>query len=180
MRILIVYDTVYGSTAQIAAWIAERLEGFADVAVTVSRVSESTDLADYDAVIIGSPIYRNDQILQSIKDFATKNKEALTEKKVGIFVVALDTGGAYYFGRSIGGLEYLREFAALFVKPPIYGKVLGGELVPTRLSAEDRESLLNFYRGVMQMEVAEVPYRCNMDKLEVWEYATRFYRYANR
>jgi hypothetical protein len=97
---------------------------------------------------------------------------------VGIFVVALDTGGAYYFGRLTGGLEYLKEFAGLFVKPPVYGKVLGGEQIPTRLSAEDRESLLNFYRRVMGTD--EIPYRYNMDKLKVWEYAARFYRYANR
>lgn len=180
MRILIIYDTVYGSTAQIAGWIAERLEGFAEVTVTVAKVSEAPDLADYDAVIIGSPIYRSDQILESIKGFVAKNKEALAEKKVGIFVVALDTDGAYYFGRFIGGPEYLKEFAALFAQPPIYGKVLGGELVPTRLSAEDREILLNFYRRVKGMEVDEVPYRCSMDKSEVWEYAARFYRYANR
>ena len=178
MRVLIVYDTVYGSTAQIAGWIAERLQGFANVAATVSRVSENPNLADYDAVIIGSPIYRNDQILKSIKDFVTENKTAMAEKKVGIFVVALDTGGAYYFGRLTGGLEYLREFAALFAKLPIYGKVLGGEQIPTKLSAEDRESLLNFYRRVMGSY--EIPYRYNMDKPKVWEYAARFYRYANR
>ena len=178
MRVLIVYDTVYGSTGQIAGWIAERLNGFADVAATVARVSESPDLVDCDTVIIGSPIYRKDQILESIKNFVAKNNAALAEKKVGLFVVALDTGGAYYFGRLTGGLEHLKEFAALFATPPLYGKVLGGEQIPTRLSAEDRESLLNFYRRVMGTD--EIPYRYNMDKPKVWEYATRFYRYANR
>ena len=178
MRVLIVYDTVYGSTAQIAGWIAEKLEDFEDTAVTVSRITENPNLEDCDVVIIGSPIYRNDQILESIKNFVAENKEALAEKKVGLFVVALDTGGAYYFGRLTGGLEYLKEFAGLFAKPPLYGKVLGGEQIPTRLSAEDRESLLNFYRRVMGTD--EIPYRYNMDKPKVWEYATRFYRYANR
>lgn len=72
----------------------------------------------------------------------------------------------------------MKEFAGLFVKPPVYGKVLGGEQIPTRLSAEDRENLLNFYRRVMGTD--EIPYRYNMDKLKVWEYAARFYRYANR
>ena len=177
MHVLVVYDTVYGSTGQIAGWIAERLNGFADVAATAARVSENPNLADYDVVIIGSPIYRNDRILESIKGFVTKNNAALAEKKVGIFVVALDTGGAYYFGRLTGGLEYLKEFAGLFAKPPVYGKVLGGEQIPTRLSAEDRESLLNFYRRMMGTD--EIPYHYNMDKPRVWEYATRFYRYAN-
>ncbi len=172
MRVLVVYDTVYGSTAQIAGWMAERLNGFAAVAATVSRFSENPNLADYEAVIIGSPIYRNDQILESIKDFVTKNNTALAQKKVGIFVVALDTGGAYYFGRLTGGLEHLKKFAALFAKSPIYGKVLGGEQVPTKLSLKDRESLVNFYRRVMGSD--EVPYRYSMNKLKVWEYATRF------
>ncbi len=179
MRTLITYDTVYGSTAQVAAWIGERLEGFNDMEdVTVTRIGEDFDLSAYDMVIIGSPIYRNDQILESVTAFVTKNKEILAEKKVGIFVVALDIGGAYYFGRFTGGLEYLKEFAALFAKPPIYGKVLGGEQIPTRLSAEDRESLLNFYRRVMGSD--EIPYRYSMDKPKVWEYAARFYKYANR
>ena len=56
----------------------------------------------------------------------------------------------------------------------------GGEQVPTRLSTEDREKLLGFYRQVRGMDVDEVPYRYNMDKPKVWEYATRFYGYANR
>ncbi len=178
MRVLVIYDTVYGSTAQIASWIGERLEGFKDVTVTVSKVSEHPDPANYDAVIIGSPIYRKDQILESVKNFVVENKETLAKKKVGLFIVALDTAGAYLRGKPHGGLEHLREFAALFSAPPVYGKVLGGEQIPTRLSAEDRDSLLNFYRQVM--DLGEIPYRYSMDKPKVWEYATRFYRYANR
>ncbi|MCI2424966.1 flavodoxin domain-containing protein [Candidatus Acetothermia bacterium] len=180
MHILIVYDTVYGSTAQVASWIGERLEGCKDVTATVARISERFDLSDYDAVIIGSPIYRNDQILDTVKEFVLQHKERLSEKKVGIFIVALDTGGAYYRGRTIGGIKDLESFAALFDTPPIYGKVLGGEQVPTRLSDEDRRLLLGFYRKIMGMEIDDVPYRYSMDKEGVWQYAERFYRYASR
>ncbi len=178
MRALIVYDTVYGSTAQVAGWIGERLEGCQETSVTVVRVTEKFDLADYDTVLVGSPIYLKDQILDSITNFVSENKEILAEKKVGIFVVALDTAGSYLRGKPHGGLEHLREFAALFDAPPIYGKVLGGEQIPTRLSDEDKEKLLGFYQQIMGAD--EIPYRYSMDKPKVWEYAERFHRFSNR
>ncbi len=183
MRILITYDSVYGSTEQVAGWIGERLAGFSGVDVHVARITateKKIDVAKYDGVIIGSPIYRNDQILETVKEFVLQNKDPLSEKKVGIFIVALDTGGAYYRGRTIGGIKYLESFAELFAAPPLYGKVLGGEQVPTRLSDEDRKLLLGFYRKIMGMEIDEVPYRYSMDKEGVWQYAERFYRYASR
>ena len=180
MRALIIYDTVYGSTAQVAGWIGERLAGCENTTATVARVSEKFDLADYDTVLIGSPIYRKDQILDSITNFVVENKETLAEKKVGIFIVALDIAGAYLRGKPHGGLEHLKEFSALFAAPPIYGKMLGGEQVPTRLSDEDRKLLLGFYRKIMGMEIDEVPYRYSMDKEGVWQYAERFYCYASR
>lgn len=178
MRCLIVYDTVYGSTAQIARWIAERLEGFDGVEATVRRVSEDVDLANHDAVIIGSPIYRDDRILGTVKDFVAKNQEELARKAVGIFVVALDVAGAYFRGRVMGGVEYLRAFAELFAAPPIYGKVLGGNLVPPRLTSEDREGLRDFYRRVRATE--DIPYRTALDQEAAWEFAARFFHYASR
>jgi menaquinone-dependent protoporphyrinogen IX oxidase len=173
---------VYGSTEQVAVSISERLTGFSGVDVTLSRIATTENkisVAEYDGVIIGSPIYRNDQILDTVKEFVLQNKEELSEKKVGIFIVALDVSGAYYRGRSIGGVKYLESFAELFSAPPVYGKVLGGEQVPTRLSDEDRKLLLGFYRNIMGMKIDDVPYRYSMDKEGAWQYAERFYRYAN-
>ncbi|MCD5415786.1 flavodoxin domain-containing protein, partial [Candidatus Bipolaricaulota bacterium] len=145
---------------------------------TVARVSEEFDLADYDTVLIGSPIYRKDQILDSITDFVTGNKETLAGKKVGIFIVALDVAGSYLRGKPHGGLEHLKEFADLFAEPPIYGKMLGGEQVPTRLSSEDKEKLLGFYKQVLGAD--KIPYRYTMDKPKVWEYAERFHMFTTR
>ncbi|MCD5408894.1 flavodoxin domain-containing protein [Candidatus Bipolaricaulota bacterium] len=178
MRCLIVYDTVYGSTAQIARWIAERLEGFPGAEVEVARVGEAPSPEGYEAVLVGGPIHRGDQVLESVREYVREYREELAQKAVGIFVVALDVAGAYFRGRVMGGVEYLRAFAELFAAPPIYGKVLGGNLVPPRLTSEDREGLRDFYRRVRATK--DIPYRTALDQGAAWEFAARFFHYASR
>lgn len=178
MNVLVVYDTVYGSTAEIAEWLGERLSGIEGTCATVARVDEAPGLADFDAVILGSPIYRNDTILPTIASYVKGHASTLAAKKVGIFVVALDPTGAYYCGRTIGGVHYLEPFAALFSVPPLYGRVLGGEQIPTRLSPEDRASLDRFYKKVKGLD--RIPHRYAMEKPKVWEFADRFLRLVHR
>lgn len=172
MNLLILYDSVYGSTEEIACWIEERISEKEGITATTSRVNVAPRLDAFDAILLGSPIYRDDRILPAMSTYVQENAEALLDKEVGIFVVSLDPVGALFFGRLIGGVSYLQPFADLFIASPIYGRVLGGELIPSRLSDEDRESLLGFYQEVKGLE--DIPNRYSMDKPKVWEFVDCF------
>lgn len=55
-RILVTYGTKHGSTAEIAAHIGERLTS-ADFDTDVLHANLGIDIAKYDAVVVGSPMY---------------------------------------------------------------------------------------------------------------------------
>ncbi len=61
-RVLIIYDTRYGSTKTIAEWIAEGAASIGHVAVAVQNVAEA-DPRDFDFIVIGSPIYEEHRYL---------------------------------------------------------------------------------------------------------------------
>lgn len=86
-RILVAYATKHETTREIADAVAATLrEGGLDVeAVPVGRV---TEIAGYDAVVIGSPIYMG-KILKEAKQFVDRFAGALQEKPVAAFVVGM-------------------------------------------------------------------------------------------
>ncbi len=77
-RVLIAYDTKYGSTERIAQWIAEGIaeRGTNDVSVDVKNVLNVT-VVNYDGVVIGSPIY-DDEPLYSVIAFLDAQRDANT------------------------------------------------------------------------------------------------------
>ena len=91
-RVLIIYDTRYGSTKTIAEWIAEGAasRGHADVAV--QNVAEA-DPRGFDLIVIGSPIYE-EHPLPSVVNFLVANRDRLSDKDVALFVVCVDYGTA--------------------------------------------------------------------------------------
>ncbi len=56
MKILVAYATTHGSTAEIAKFIGQILAEH-DAQVTVEAVENITSVTDYDAFVIGTPIY---------------------------------------------------------------------------------------------------------------------------
>lgn len=86
-KILIVYSSGYGSTAEMAKKIGNTIakEG-AEVAVLSSV--EVTDLDQYDAVIVGSPI-RYDRWMPAAKAFVIDNQEYLNKIPVAYFFSCL-------------------------------------------------------------------------------------------
>jgi menaquinone-dependent protoporphyrinogen oxidase len=83
---LICYGTRYGSTGEIAERIAEILKG-KGVSVDVVNLKKEKveDLISYDLIVVGSGIQAN-RWTKEPKKFLKKNKEALSEKRVAIFV----------------------------------------------------------------------------------------------
>lgn len=55
-RILVCYATLSGSTAEVAAAIAEELGG-AGLRVDISPIQEVNDLSGYDGVVLGAPMF---------------------------------------------------------------------------------------------------------------------------
>ena len=82
--LLIAYDTIHGSTAQIAARIGDNLcdMGFK---VDVKWVGDVTDVDDYDGYIVASAIYEFNW-LPDAKAFLGRYKTQLNAKKTAIFI----------------------------------------------------------------------------------------------
>lgn len=90
-RILVAYDTVSGTTVDVAAEIGERLSsrGFM---VDVKPMKENPDVKAYQAVVIGSPI-RMSNWLSGAKAFVKNNQDTLVQVPVAMFSVhILDLG----------------------------------------------------------------------------------------
>jgi len=96
MKALVVYDSLYGNTEQ----IAKAIGGGIGVEVKVVRVGEATpaELGSYDLVIIGSPT-QGGRHTPATKAFLDKiPAEALKNKKVAAF----DTRGKTWFVKIFG------------------------------------------------------------------------------
>jgi len=86
-KILVAYATRAGSTREIAGAIGEELER-QDLAVDVIDCREVTELAPYQAVIIGSPVYMG-KLLPEIPKFAKKHEGSFVSRPVAGFVVGI-------------------------------------------------------------------------------------------
>lgn len=87
MKTLIAYASKNGCTAQCAQTLAQTLSGEV-VACDLAR--EKPDLSQYDAVILGAPIYIGN-ILGKAKKFCAANTQQLLQKKLGLFICCCDT-----------------------------------------------------------------------------------------
>jgi len=56
MTVLVAYGTIGGGTGEIAGWIAEELRS-AGLTVHLMPAGEVTDVADYEALVLGSAVY---------------------------------------------------------------------------------------------------------------------------
>lgn len=86
-KILVIYSTMFGSTTEIAKFIAKELTD-SDFNVDTMHVGDQVNLKDYDSVIIGSPI-KFDRWLIEAKNFVKENKEVLKNKKVIYFFACM-------------------------------------------------------------------------------------------
>ena len=86
-KILLAYDTAWGSTEEIANFIGEELTKKGNE-VAVQRVGEVGDMSGYDAIIVGAPIQNNAWIEGGVR-FLTEHKAVLKEKPMAMFTVCL-------------------------------------------------------------------------------------------
>jgi menaquinone-dependent protoporphyrinogen oxidase len=83
MRILVAHASRHGATQVIATVVARVLER-AGHAVDVLPVGEVGDLAAYDAVVVGSALYRRHWLAEAT-GFVRGNREALAARPVWLF-----------------------------------------------------------------------------------------------
>ena len=88
-RILVAYDTIDGSTAELAEFVGKELSKEGNV-VDVRRVSEVTDVNSYQAVVVGSPMKR-EKWTEDALDFLNRHKQALSQRPVALFYTCLAT-----------------------------------------------------------------------------------------
>jgi hypothetical protein len=84
-RILVAYDTIHGSTAEVAKSIGEELCG-RGFQVDLRFVGNVTSIADYDAVVLGSALYEF-RWLPDAMAFLKNNTAALSAMPVAYFIV---------------------------------------------------------------------------------------------
>lgn len=86
-KILVAYETAWGSTEEIAKFVGDELTKKGNV-VEVERVGSVADIGGYDAVVLGCPI-QNSAWLEGGVQFLVKHKEALKQKPLALFTVCM-------------------------------------------------------------------------------------------
>lgn len=86
-RILIAYASKYGSTAGVADAMGKELCG-RELSADVLQIGNVKNLASYQAVALGSAIYRGRWMPEAV-DFLKKNREALRRIPVAYFLVCM-------------------------------------------------------------------------------------------
>ncbi len=171
MKTLIICASKYGSTMEISRWIAERLsyEGFT---VDIAKPEEIDSIDGYELIIMGSGIYSH-HVLPELRDFIERNKDVLRKKKLVLFGVAMKTEPVFYKGKIHGGIEHLKPIIEMFGDSVVHADMLHGEMVPQKMTEEDKERLLRFYK-ILNLPDDEVQRRLKprtlMNKKEVWEF----------
>lgn len=89
MTTLIAYASKYGTTRSCAEKIAEQLPGAIELLDLKRARLDSLDR--FDAVVIGGAIYAG-KVMASVPSFCERNRNALLERGVGLFVCCLYEG----------------------------------------------------------------------------------------
>jgi menaquinone-dependent protoporphyrinogen oxidase len=145
VRILVAYDTKYGSTENVAQWIAEGIteSETSETIVDVKNISQIAEIS-YDCVVIGSPIYEEEP-LNSVITFLEARSASLKQVSVALFVVCGD------YGRLTKDQlidTYVKKLEAHVSGIVIAREVFGGYLDLEKLSNEDRGIIEDFSKVV--------------------------------
>lgn len=143
-RILVAYDTIDGSTAELAEFVGKELSKEGN-AVDVRRVSEVTDVNNYQAVVVGSPMKR-EKWTEDALDFLNRHKLALNQLPVAMFFTCLATLGRT-LEDGLGGVmtNYVSPLLVEFpdLKPVSVG-IFTGVLDYTKYSEAGAEGIRRF------------------------------------
>jgi flavodoxin I len=116
MKTLIISDTVYGNTMQIARAISMGVGG--EVKTVSAAEADVADLASYDLIIVGSPT-QGGRYTVPVKDFLDKvPADILQNKNVAAFDTRLKSAWVKIFGYAAPRIaDILKEKGGNLVKP---------------------------------------------------------------
>ncbi len=128
-KILIAYGSAAGSTAEVAQAIGEEMQQ-AGAQVDVKAVEDITDIAPYDAVVLGSAV-RMFKLLGKTKRFLRKHAKHLRKLPVAYFIVCMTLKE-----ETPENIEKATSFAEpmLKVKSPVSLGLFGGCMDPEKLT----------------------------------------------
>lgn len=131
---LIIYDTKYGSTEQVAHWVAEGIND--------SDIRHADDVTSlfYDLIVIGSPVY-NEAPSSHILAFLDKYRENLANKRLALFTVSLPYNMTQERAKSYYGAKPLQELVTKVKGKVIDTKAFLGKIDTKELTALDKLSL---------------------------------------
>lgn len=137
-RALVVYDTKYGATEQIAHWIAEGIND-ADI-----RHVHDVESFNYDLVVVGSPIY-NEGPSPRIIGFLDKNKDVLANRKLALFTVSVPFDMTPERAKRFAGQKDVKALFEHVRGTVIASKAFLGKIDLKEMSELDRLSLRIWY-----------------------------------
>jgi len=158
MKVLLIYASRYGSTKQIAEYIADSLTN-GGMAVNIADVNDSPDLSA-DVILLGSGIYAH-KFLPEMEQYIKNNRDALLNTRVGLFGVAMRTDVIHKKGRSFGGELILDKYEL----NPFVKCMLHGRRDFSILTEKDRGGLERFYDSIGLTEEQKAERRCYKDEV---------------
>ncbi len=131
--VLVTFATRYGSTQEVAQAIAKTLRE-CGVKVDLQRMPKVRTLSDYQAIVMGMPIYAT-LLHKDAVSFLKRHAAALPGKKVALFVLGpIHTSQADFQESQAHLAKELAKYA--WLKPELVG-LFGGKYDPTRLRFPD-------------------------------------------
>jgi menaquinone-dependent protoporphyrinogen oxidase len=177
LKFLIVVATRYGSTAEGAGWIAERLR-LSGAEADVVPAGEAPPPVGCDCVLLGSGIYAH-RVLPEMAGYIDRNFDALSAGRVGIFGVSMSPKPVFAGGHAHGGLAHFEELFGRLGGAVIHADMLGGQLAFDALSLEDRSSMEAFC-AMLGLDAAGIERRkaprTLMKKEDYWGFAEELLR----
>ncbi len=132
--ILVTYATRYGSTQEVAEYVAATLreEG---LTVQVHPAQDVRTLEGYRAVVLGAPLYIG-QWLKDAQRFLEQHQEALAQRPVAIFSLGPTRAGELESPETRAQLDQaLKKYPWL---DPVEAKLFGGKYDPAKLRFPDK------------------------------------------
>lgn len=128
MKILIVYATRHGSTLKVVERLTFLLKG--EVTSVNIEKNKITNLETYDLIIVGGSIHMG-RIQTAISKFCTLHEQLLLRKKLGLFLICMETGLTALQQLEGAFPESLRNHSLVI-------DALGGELLFDKLNLIDK------------------------------------------
>jgi menaquinone-dependent protoporphyrinogen oxidase len=127
--ILVGYATRSGSTQEVAETIAATLRE-AGLAVTCQPARQVRDLAGYDGVVLGAPLYMF-RWHKDAKSFLARHRQALTARPVAVFALGPFHVDEKEFTDARSQLD--KELVKFPWFKPLAIEIFGGKFDPTKL-----------------------------------------------